>query len=111
MAGGRDELGGGLRESAGRTAARDEVAGERDQIGLDLGCPPGAAAQQREPRAIARVHVRDVHHRQPVEVARQAREREVAYALAQRQRFRSGGRHTDRRRRDHGPFQAHHRWV
>ena len=51
-----------------------------------------AAAQQGEARAVARVHVRDVQDREPVEGSSGSRDRDLAHAPAQRQRLRSGGR-------------------
>ena len=108
VAGGCHEIGGRRREPRSGVAARDEIAGEGNHVGLDLGRPHGAAAHEREPRSVPRVHVGDVHHREPVEIDREARERHVAHALPERQRFRSRGRHTDRSRRDRSPFQAHH---
>ena len=94
------ELGRRRREARGRATARDEVARDRDDVGLELAPPTrrsGATACRPGPEA--RVHVRDVQDREPVELARERRQRDVAHALPQRERLRSGGRDARRGRR------------
>ena len=91
VARGRDELGGGRGEARSSPAARDEIARDRDEVGLELGGPFDAAAQQDEAGPVARVDVRDVHDGEAVELARDAAERDVAHPLPERERLRSGG--------------------
>ena len=69
-------------------AASDEIARDGDDVGLELRRPARAAAQQRQARAEACVHVGDVQDREPVEIAREAGQRKLAHPPAQRQRLR-----------------------
>ena len=72
VAGRGHELGRGRREPRSRAAACDEVARDRDDVGLELAPPSSRSGAAAEPGPIAGVHVGDVQDREPVEIARKA---------------------------------------